>query len=74
MTTRALAEELARLLRLEHPPVAITFHEQEPREQSGARPGPEPAGCCFWARPSTIVSTRRWRITRTAASAAIRTV
>jgi uncharacterized protein (DUF169 family) len=50
MTTGALAGELARLLRLEHPPVAITFHEQEPREQSGARPGPEPAGCCFWAK------------------------
>jgi uncharacterized protein (DUF169 family) len=50
MTTTALAHELTRLLNLDHPPVAVTFHEHEPREQSGDRPDPEPAGCCFWAK------------------------
>jgi uncharacterized protein (DUF169 family) len=50
MTTTDLGEELARLLDLEHPPVAITFHKQEPPEELGVRPGPVPAGCCFWVR------------------------
>lgn len=42
----ALAEDLVGLLELEHPPVAITFSD----EPAGAenRPGPVPAGCCFW--------------------------
>ena len=43
-----LAQELIRLLDLDHPPVAIAFHEQEPAEQLRSRPTPEPAGCCFW--------------------------
>jgi uncharacterized protein (DUF169 family) len=43
-----LASELVRLLDLEHPPVAVAFHEQEPGAQSRTRPVPEPAGCCFW--------------------------
>jgi uncharacterized protein (DUF169 family) len=50
MTTTALAHELIRLLNLDHPPVAVTFHEHDPREQPGDRPDPEPAGCCFWAK------------------------
>ncbi|MHB8693891.1 MAG: DUF169 domain-containing protein [Solirubrobacteraceae bacterium] len=50
MTITALGEELDRLLDLEHPPVAITFHEQEPPEELGTRPGPVPAGCCLWAQ------------------------
>jgi uncharacterized protein (DUF169 family) len=50
MTTTALAEELIRLLGLEHPPVAVTLHEQDPPEQSVDRPASEPAGCCFWAK------------------------
>lgn len=50
MTTTALGDELTRLLDLAHPPVAVTFHEQELDEPPGARPGPEPAGCCFWAK------------------------
>jgi uncharacterized protein (DUF169 family) len=43
-----LAQELIRLLDLDHPPVAVAFHEQEPDEQLRSRPAPEPAGCCFW--------------------------
>lgn len=43
-----LAEDLIRLLDLEHPPVAVSFHEQEPDAQLRSRPAPEPAGCCFW--------------------------
>jgi uncharacterized protein (DUF169 family) len=50
MTTTALGDELIRLLDLAHPPVAVTFHEQEPPEHQRTRPGPEPAGCCFWAK------------------------
>jgi len=50
MTTTALGDELTRLLDLDHPPVAVTFHEQEPPEHPRTRPGPEPAGCCFWAK------------------------
>lgn len=50
MTTTALARELTRLLELDHPPVAVTFHERVPAEGSHSRPAPEPAGCCFWAR------------------------
>jgi uncharacterized protein (DUF169 family) len=36
------------LLDLEHAPVAVAFHEQEPAVHSRSRPAPEPAGCCFW--------------------------
>jgi uncharacterized protein (DUF169 family) len=43
-----IAQELTRLLDLDHPPVAVTFHEQEPAAQLRSRPAPEPAGCCFW--------------------------
>jgi uncharacterized protein (DUF169 family) len=43
-----LAHELIRLLDLQHPPVAVTFHDQTPDEQLRSRPGPAPAGCCFW--------------------------
>jgi uncharacterized protein (DUF169 family) len=43
-----LAQELIRLLDLDHPPVAVAFHEQEPDEQLRSRSAPEPAGCCFW--------------------------
>jgi uncharacterized protein (DUF169 family) len=50
MTTTALAAELTRILELDHPPVAVTFHDQEPPEGSRSRPAPEPAGCCFWAK------------------------
>jgi uncharacterized protein (DUF169 family) len=50
MTPTALVDELSRLLDLAHPPVAVTFHEQEPPEQLGITPAREPAGCCFWAR------------------------
>lgn len=50
MTTTDLAHELTQLLDLDHPPVAVTFHEQEPREQSRDRPAAEPAACCFWAK------------------------
>lgn len=50
MSTRVLIQELMRLLDLAHPPVAVTFHEQEPPERLRTRPGPEPAGCCFWAK------------------------
>jgi uncharacterized protein (DUF169 family) len=50
MTTTALIQELTWLLDLDHPPVAVTFHEQEPPEQLRSRPGPEPAGCCFWEK------------------------
>ncbi len=44
------AEELTRLLDLDHPPIAVAFHEHEPAEQTRTRPTPEPAGCCFWAQ------------------------
>lgn len=30
MSTTALVQELTRLLDLDHPPVAVTFHEREP--------------------------------------------
>ena len=50
MTRTALVEELTRLLDLDHPPVAATFHEHEPSERLRTRPAPEPAGCCFWAQ------------------------
>jgi uncharacterized protein (DUF169 family) len=50
MTTTALVQELTRLLDLDHPPVAVTFHEQVPAEEARTRPAPEPAGCCFWAQ------------------------
>jgi uncharacterized protein (DUF169 family) len=43
-----LAQELIRLLDLDHPPVAVAFHETEPAAPLGSRPAPEPAGCCFW--------------------------
>ena len=43
-----LAQELVRLLDLDHPPVAVAFHEHEPAEQLRTRPAPGPAGCCFW--------------------------
>jgi hypothetical protein len=43
-----LARELIRLLDLGRPPVAVAFHEHEPAAHSRSRPGPEPAGCCFW--------------------------
>jgi uncharacterized protein (DUF169 family) len=45
-----LGEELARLLDLDHPPVAVTFHAKGPTEELRTRPIPEPAGCCFWAQ------------------------
>lgn len=47
MTT---TQELIRLLDLDHAPVAVTFHAQEPARQAHTRPAPEPAGCCFWAK------------------------
>lgn len=50
MRTNDLVEELARLLDLDHPPVAVTFHEQAPSEDRRTRPAAEPAGCCFWAQ------------------------
>jgi uncharacterized protein (DUF169 family) len=50
MITTALVQEFTRLLDLEHPPVAVTFHQHEPPERSRSRPAPEPAGCCFWAK------------------------
>ena len=50
MSTTALVQELTRLLDLDHPPVAVTFHEREPPELSRSRPAPQPAGCCFWAQ------------------------
>lgn len=50
MNTTPLTQELTRLLDLDHPPVAVTFHEQEPSEQLRRRPAAEPAGCCFWAQ------------------------
>lgn len=50
MTTTALAQELTRLLALDHRPVAVTFHDQLPAEGQRTRPASEPAGCCFWAR------------------------
>jgi uncharacterized protein (DUF169 family) len=50
MIKAALAQELTRLLGLEHPPVAVTFHEQARPEQLASQPAPEPAGCCFWAK------------------------
>jgi uncharacterized protein (DUF169 family) len=43
-----LLQQLVRLLDLAHPPVAVTFHHEAPDELRGTRPGPEPAGCCFW--------------------------
>ncbi len=43
-----LAQELSRLLDLDHPPVAVTFHDQAPAEDLRSRPAPAPAGCCFW--------------------------
>ena len=49
MTTTTLVQELSRLLDLGHPPVAVTFHQQELPPESAGRPAPEPAGCCFWA-------------------------
>ncbi len=50
MTVQHLVEELVRLLDLSRPPVGVTFHDHEPREDLRSRPGPEPAGCCFWAK------------------------
>lgn len=50
MTATALVEELTRLLDLDHPPVAVAFHEQAPSERLRTRPSPEPAGCCFWSQ------------------------
>jgi uncharacterized protein (DUF169 family) len=50
MTPTAVVQELSRLLGLDHPPVAVTFHEHEPGERSRNRPAAEPAGCCFWAK------------------------
>jgi len=44
----SVTEELVRLLDLAHPPVGVSFHAEEPGEPRGTRPGPEPAGCCFW--------------------------
>jgi uncharacterized protein (DUF169 family) len=43
-----LARELIRLLDLDHPPVAVAFHQLEPAVHSRSRPAHEPAGCCFW--------------------------
>jgi uncharacterized protein (DUF169 family) len=48
-TSQQLSADLGRLLRLEHPPVAVTFHEDAPDDARAIAP-PEPAGCCFWAR------------------------
>ena len=50
MITTALVQELTRLLDLDHPPVAVTFHEEEPPERSRTSPAPQPAGCCFWTK------------------------
>jgi uncharacterized protein (DUF169 family) len=50
MTMRVLAEELRRLLGLDHPPVAVTFDERGPATDGEGRPVGEPAGCCFWAK------------------------
>lgn len=50
MTTTALGDELTRLLDLDHPPVAVTFHDHERAGRLRTRPSPEPAGCCFWAQ------------------------
>ena len=61
MTASAVADRLTELLGLEHPPVAVTFHEHEPSDQEGTRPGPEPAGCCFWKK------AERGRLTTTPA-------
>jgi uncharacterized protein (DUF169 family) len=49
----ALSEQLARLLDLPHPPVAVTFIEAgEPPTDAAVPPAepipPQPAGCCFW--------------------------
>src|SRR5205085_9727864 len=43
-----VAQQLIRLLDLDHPPVAITFYAQEPSGHLCSRPAPAPAGCCFW--------------------------
>ena len=50
MPATALGEELAQLLDLDHPPVAVTFHAEEPPAELRTRPIAEPAGCCFWAQ------------------------
>lgn len=43
----ALAVPLIELLRLAHPPVAITFSTQ-PATSGGGGVAAQPAGCCFW--------------------------
>jgi uncharacterized protein (DUF169 family) len=55
----SVLQELVRLLDLAHPPLALTFHHEEPAELRGSRPGPEPAGCCFWqeAEERRLVTT-----------------
>ena len=51
MATTAFVEELGRVLDLEHAPVAVTFHAEEPAPgEPRIRPAAEPAGCCFWAK------------------------
>jgi uncharacterized protein (DUF169 family) len=49
-TATAPAEQLARLLDLPHPPVAVTFIEagDEPTNPASEPIPAQPAGCCFW--------------------------
>lgn len=53
MSTAPLGRELARLLDLDHSPVAVTFHSELPSGSGATAPDPEPAGCCFWAKAET---------------------
>lgn len=45
----SLAHDLSRLLDLDHPPVAVTFHDAAVQDATHRQPAPVPAGCCFWA-------------------------
>lgn len=51
-THAALAQELAELLGLEHPPVAISL-SRNPLTTPVAAVAAEPAGCCFWTPAET---------------------
>ncbi|WP_028932366.1 DUF169 domain-containing protein [Pseudonocardia spinosispora] len=46
-SSTAPATELARLLGLPHPPVALSFSD-EPSADAHEDIPPQPAGCCFW--------------------------
>jgi uncharacterized protein (DUF169 family) len=50
------AEDLSAMLELDHPPVAVSFHDDA---LSGAPVAPVAAGCCFWARAELSVQVTR---------------